>query len=86
MEPNANDAVGVGNRKPSASFRSTRALLRLIVETPARSLAGHRARAAAFLAWDDGDLMGRADGQGFSEDRMLGALVFDLVNNPWTGD
>lgn len=52
------------------------------METPARGLAGHRARAATFLVWDDGDLMGRADNQGFSEDRILAALVFDLVNIP----
>ena len=78
--PNPNE--GEVDREANAAFRSTRAVLRRIVETPATSLAGHRARAAAFLAWDDGDLMGRSDDRSFSEDRMLAALVFDLVNSP----
>ncbi len=73
---------GEVDRLSNAAFRSTKAVLRRIVETPATSLAGHRARAAAFLAWDDGDLMGRSDDRSFSEDRMLAALVFDLVNSP----
>ena len=76
---------GEADRASDTAFRSTRAILRRIVETPATTLAGHRARAAAFLAWDDGDLMGRSDDRGFSEDRMLAALVFDLVNGPRNG-
>jgi hypothetical protein len=45
----------------------------------ARTLDGHRARAAAILEWDDGQLIGLADQPGYLEDRLLLALLVDLV-------
>jgi len=45
----------------------------------ALGLAGHRARAAAFAAWDGGELAEVAAAQGLPADRLLAALVRDLV-------
>jgi hypothetical protein len=54
-------------------------LLIRIATARASTLDGHRARAAAFLAWDEGDLIGRARRAGIAEDRVLAALLLDLV-------
>ena len=43
------------------------------------SLAGHRARAAAFALWDAGELADLAEANRFPADRLLAALVRDLV-------
>ena len=43
------------------------------------TLDGHRARAAAFLAWDEGELVGLVDRYGILQDRFLLALLTDLV-------
>ena len=56
-------------RLPLASALSTRAT----------TLEGHRARAALFLAWDEGDLIGRARRDEILEDRLLAVLLIDLV-------
>lgn len=45
----------------------------------ARSLAGHRARTAAFLAFDGGELAELADTNRLPADRMLAATIRDLV-------
>lgn len=45
----------------------------------ATTLEGHRARAALFLAWDEGELVGRARREQMLEDRLLAALLLDLV-------
>ncbi len=45
----------------------------------ATTLDGHRARAALFLAWDDGELLGRVSREQVLEDRLLAALLLDLV-------
>ena len=45
----------------------------------ASDLAGHRARAGAFALWDAGELADLAEARGFPADRLLAALVRDLV-------
>lgn len=45
-------------------------------------LAGHQARAVAFALWDGCELAQRAEAQGFLADRLLAALVRDLVSVP----
>lgn len=55
------------------------AALILTATSRAVTLDGHRARAAVFLAWDDGDVVGRARRHGITEDRLLAALLTDLV-------
>lgn len=69
------------SRFMEALTRRATAILARVAELRATSLDGHRARAAAFLAWDDGDLMGRADELGFTEDRLLAALILDLTSD-----
>lgn len=51
----------------------------LLCRQHARSLAGHRARAAAFALWDDGELNDLANANGFPADRLLAAMVRDLT-------
>ncbi|MGI4941232.1 MAG: hypothetical protein ACRYHQ_11860, partial [Janthinobacterium lividum] len=53
--------------------------LDLLVRLRARSLGGHRARAAAFALWDGGEIADRAEASGLLEDRLLASLVCDLV-------
>ena len=53
--------------------------LDLLVRRRARSLAGHRARAAAFALWDGGEIADRAEASGLLDDRLLASLVRDLV-------
>ena len=53
--------------------------LDLLCRQHARSLADHRARAAAFALWDDGELNDLADSNGFPADRLLAAMVRDLT-------
>jgi hypothetical protein len=43
------------------------------------TLDGHRARAAAFLAWDEGELIGLADRCGILQDRLIIAMLADLI-------
>ena len=40
---------------------------------------GHRARAAAILAWDEGDLISLVRQHGILQDRLMLALLADLV-------
>jgi len=51
----------------------------LVCRLRATSLAGHRARAAAFAVWDGGETAYRAASQASLEDRVLAALVRDLA-------
>lgn len=50
-----------------------------LCQARAVGLAGHRARAAAFALWDVGELADLAEANGFPSDRLLAALVRDLV-------
>ncbi len=43
---------------------------------------GHRARAAAFILWDEGDLLERACVDGILEEVLLRAILIDLVLGP----
>ncbi len=45
----------------------------------ATTLDGHRARAALFLAWDEGELLRRVCREQVLEDRLLAALLLDIV-------
>lgn len=56
-------------------------LLEQICARRATTLAGHRARAAAYWLWDGGELAwrARAAGEGSLDDRLLAALVADLA-------
>ena len=59
------------------------ALLELICNTRATTLAGHTARAICFALWDGGETAYRAyDGGGF-DDRLITALVRDLAHVKW---
>ena len=50
-----------------------------LCQTRAVGLAGHQAPAAAFTLWDAGELSDLAKMNGFPSDRLLAALVRDLV-------
>ena len=50
-----------------------------LCRTYAQGLAGHRARATAFALWDAGELSDLAEMNGLPADRLLAALVRDLV-------
>ena len=50
-----------------------------LCQTRAVGLAGHRARAAAFSLWDAGELADMAEANEFPADRLLAALVRDLM-------
>ena len=54
------------------------ALCRLIDERPATPL-GHAMRAAAFLVYDEGEALGRARSVRLIEDRLLAAILVDLI-------
>lgn len=54
-------------------------LLDQICTRKATTLAGRRARAAAYWLWDGGELVWRAHTCGMLGDRLLAALVADLV-------
>ena len=56
-------------------------LLDAICDTRANSLTAHRARAASFMLWDGGELAWRAATSGYLEDRLLSALMRDLVGD-----
>ncbi len=62
--------------------RASMALLQEIAAFRASTLAGHRARAKAFLARDSGRLFRLADTRDSFDDRMLAALVVDLLHGP----
>lgn len=57
-------------------------LLRRLADLRAKTPVGHGLRAAAFLAWDEGDLLQRAQSDGLSEERLLAAILIDLVTVP----
>ncbi len=67
------------SRAHAALLDEAQALLTRTATARASTLDGHRARAAAFLAWDEGDVIGRARREGIAEDLMLAALLTDLV-------
>ncbi len=67
------------SRAHAALLDEAQALLIRTATARASTLDGHRARAAAFLAWDEGDVIGRARREGIAEDLMLAALLTDLV-------
>ena len=50
-----------------------------LCQARAVGLASHQARAAAFTLWDAGELADLAEANGFPSDRLLAALVRDLV-------
>ena len=50
-----------------------------LCQARAVGLVGHRARAVAFTLWDAGELADLAEANGFPADRLLAALVRDLV-------
>ncbi len=54
-------------------------LLAQVAAHRAVTLDGHRARAAAVLAWDEGELIGLADRYGILQDRLMLALLADLI-------
>lgn len=53
--------------------------LQALAALPATTMDGHRARAAAFVLWDEGDLLGRARVNNVLEEMLLGAILADLV-------
>ena len=53
-----------------------------VVSTRATTLAGHRARAMAFLTMDRGRLLTAANAREPFEGRMLAALICDLLETP----
>lgn len=57
------------------------AVLDAVCEARATTLTAHRARAASFFLWDGGELAWRAHADGFLEDRLLCALLRDLVED-----
>ena len=54
-------------------------ILKVVAASRATTLDGHRARAAAFILWDEGDLLGRAGKDGILEEVVLRAILVDLV-------
>ena len=50
-----------------------------IVTLRATTPEGHRARAAAILAWDQGELISLVGRYGILQDRLMLALLADLV-------
>jgi hypothetical protein len=54
-------------------------ILAHVATQTARTLDGHRARSAAILTWDDGRLIGLANEPGYLEDRLILALLVDLL-------
>ena len=50
-----------------------------IVALRATTLEGHRARAAAILAWDQGELISLVGRYGILQDRLILALLADLI-------
>jgi hypothetical protein len=72
-EENAGDSA-----RADLYSRGTLILAHVATQT-ARTLDGHRARAAAILTWDDGRLIGLADAPGYLDDRLLLALLVDLL-------
>jgi hypothetical protein len=54
-------------------------ILEHVADEAARTLEGHQARAAAIVTWDDGRLIGLADEPGYLDDRLLLALLVDLL-------
>ena len=54
-------------------------ILRGVAASRATTLDGHRARAAAFILWDEGDLLERARTDGILEEVLLRAILVDLV-------
>lgn len=72
-------AVDPGGDQMAALLAAGRAPLDIAVSVIATTPDGHRARAAMFLAWDEGDLIARARTAGLLEDQLLAALLIDLV-------
>ena len=68
-----------GGLKVAALLAAGRVPLNAAVTAVATTPEGHRARAAAYLAWDEGDLIARARTAGMLEDQLLAALLVDLV-------
>lgn len=68
-----------GGLKVAALLAAGRVPLDAAVTAVATTPEGHRARAATFLAWDEGDLIARAGTEAILEDRLLAALLVDLV-------
>lgn len=55
------------------------AVLEHVTSRAAVTLDGHRARAAAILAWDEGELITLVDTYAILQDRLMLALLADLV-------
>ena len=65
-----------------AAERSLSRLLRSIAGMRASTPEGHQARAAAFVIWDDGDLLGRVAADRILGEVLLAAIVVDLLTAP----
>ncbi len=71
-------AVPQGGTTPTRTAR----ILRSVAASRATTMDGHRARAAAFILWDEGDLLERACVDGILEEVLLRAILIDLVLGP----
>ena len=65
----------------AALLAAGRIPLEAAIAATATTPDGHRARAALYLAWDEGDLITRARTAGILEDRLLATLLVDLVTS-----
>lgn len=72
----------VSHRRCALLEERSQPLLRRIALVRATTLAGHRARVAAFLVMDGGGLFWRANHLDGCEYRMLAALIADLLQAP----
>ena len=69
------------SRRYAGLTRAIRPLLQRAADLRATMPEGHAARAAAFLAWDEGELVQRASRHGILEDRLLAAILLDLMES-----
>ena len=73
------EAESVRSRRFADLTEAAAPLLEQLGNARAVTNDGHKARAAAFLAWNEGEIMGRADRDGLLEDRLLAAILLDLA-------
>ena len=62
--------------------RAAEPLLKYVCACRSRTMDGHRARAAIFLATDESGLLARANLRDFRTERLLAAVVVDLIGPP----
>ena len=68
-------------RRLQAIDTATDPLLEYVCACQSRTLDGHRARAAAFLATDESGLLMRANTRDVPGEKLLAALVLDLLGS-----